>query len=178
MEKKPGRGFQDNKGNEQCASRYFCQKKHFLKTQSQISSHCHVAVYPWYKNQNCLERVFINYLQTFSKRDQPDQDEGKELLLLTKSFIDPLVQAKLNFLWFVAYKMSAFFERIPNGSARSILMMFEKNQSLRQTDTVLKLLRLNVIDNLIFTQRYSTYVGNRCCTAYFYIQKFIILQVM
>ena len=60
---------------------------------------------------------------------------------------------------------------------RSILMMFEKNQSLRQTDTVLKLLRLNVIDNLIFTQRYSTYVGNRCCTACFYIQKFIILQV-
>lgn len=70
----------------------------FLKLRVKISSYCHVAVYPWYKNQNCLERVFINYLQTFSKRDQPDQGEGKELLLLTKSFIDPLVQAKLNFL--------------------------------------------------------------------------------
>ena len=69
----------------------------------------------WCEDENFLERAdkiwpkyikFLKYLQKLPKRQQPGQ--GKQFLLLTKKIMDPLVQAEMKFLEFLAHKLNTF----------------------------------------------------------------------
>ena len=135
----------------------------------------------WCENENCLERAdkiwpryikFIKYLQKLPKRQQPGQGEGKQFLLLTKKILDPLVQAKMKFMEFLAHKLNTFLRGFQTDQpmvpflcetledlARSILGMFVKNETLREADTVLKFIKLDVTDRAIFKQAVDVGMG-------------------
>jgi hypothetical protein len=132
----------------------------------------------WCENQNCCERAanifpgylkFIEHLQSLPKSKQP---HGKWFNVLKDTIKDPLFIAKLKFVEFIAEKLNLFlkgfqcdkpmvpfiFDVLKNILV-SILSMFLLNDVMERSDTIKKIMKLNLTDPMLYKREDTIDIG-------------------
>ena len=138
----------------------------------------HFCGHRWCENENCancaetLWPVYVKFIRHLKSLPKSSQPQCKSYEVLLRAIEDPLQQAKLKFVEFIASKLNIFLRGFQTDQPMvpflcdvlknlllSLLRMFILNSTISKADTVSKLLKIDVSNKNVHKPLESIDVG-------------------